>query len=109
MFGSPQARNQGGESTLDKFSPPQEKCAGRILKLLHSLKNFSLIEKTLRPPWCPKLVTGVEVQQTFSFPFSLLRQYQMPECFCVKLVQQFYHATEIGNVATAVSTSVDQP
>ena len=26
-----------------------------------------------------------------------------------ELVQQFYHATEIGNVATAVSTSVDQP
>ena len=26
-----------------------------------------------------------------------------------ELVQQFYHATEIGNVATAVSSSVDQP
>jgi len=26
-----------------------------------------------------------------------------------ELVQQFYHATEIGNAATAVSTSVDQP
>jgi len=25
-----------------------------------------------------------EVQQTFSFPFSLLRHYQMPEYFCVK-------------------------
>jgi len=25
----------------------------------------------------------IEVQQTFSFPFSLLRHYQMPECFCV--------------------------
>jgi len=25
-----------------------------------------------------------EVQQTFSFPFSLLRHYQMPECFLVK-------------------------
>jgi len=24
----------------------------------------------------------IEVQQTFSFPFSLLRHYQMPECFC---------------------------
>jgi len=27
--------------------------------------------------WC------IEVQQTFSFPFSLLRHYQMSECFCV--------------------------
>ena len=35
MFGSPQARNQGGESPLEKFSRPQEKCAGRTLKLLH--------------------------------------------------------------------------
>ena len=26
-----------------------------------------------------------------------------------ELVQQFYYATEIGIVATAVSTSVDQP
>ena len=43
----------------------------------------------------------IEVQQTFSFPFSLLRHYQIHECFYVKkyvseLVQQFYHATEIG-------------
>ena len=46
----------------------------------------------------------IEVQQIFSFPFSLLRHYQMPECFyvkncCFELVQQFYHATEIGNIA----------
>jgi len=26
----------------------------------------------------------IEVQQTLSFPFSLLRHYQMPECFYVK-------------------------
>ena len=35
MFGSPQARNQGANPPLEKFSPQQEKCAGRILKLLH--------------------------------------------------------------------------
>ena len=45
----------------------------------------------------------IEVQQTFSFPFSLLKHYQMPECFYVnnclfELVQQFYHDAEIGNV-----------
>jgi len=55
----------------------------------------------------------VEVQQTFSFPFSLLRHYQIPECFYVKksvfeLVQQLYHATEIANVANAVSACADQ-
>ena len=45
----------------------------------------------------------IEVQQIFCFPFSLLRRYQMPECFYVnncgfELVQQFYYGTEIGNV-----------
>jgi len=38
----------------------------------------------------------------------------MPECFYVnscffEFVQQFYHATEIGNVANAVSACADQP
>jgi len=55
----------------------------------------------------------IDVQQTFSFPFSLLRHYQIPECFYVKkavfeLVQQFYHATEIANVANALSACADQ-
>jgi len=56
----------------------------------------------------------IEVQQTFSFPFSLLRHYQIPECFYVKkavfeLVPQFHHAIEIANVANAVSACADQP
>jgi len=29
-------------------------------------------------------VLFIEVQQTFSFPFSLPRYYQMPECFYIK-------------------------
>jgi len=50
----------------------------------------------------------IKVQQTFSFPFSLLRHYQMPECLyvnncCFEFVQQFYHAADIGNVANGVS------
>ena len=55
----------------------------------------------------------IEVQQTFSFRFSLLRHHQMPECFrvnnCCFFVQQFYHATEIGNVARPVSACAGQP
>jgi len=44
-----------------------------------------------------------EVKQTFSFPFSLLKHYQIPECFYVnncyfELVQLLHHVTEIGNV-----------
>ena len=47
-----------------------------------------------------------------SFPFPLLRHYEMPECFsvkncCYELVQHFYHATEFGNVANTVSTCAD--
>ena len=41
------------------------------------------LRKLMAPPWCPKLVTGLEVQQTFSFPSSLLRHYPMPECLYV--------------------------
>ena len=73
---------------------------------------FPPFRKLFVPTWCPKLVTGVEVQQTFSFPYSQLRHYQMPECFCVaifELVQQFYHATEIAIVASGVSACADQP
>ena len=60
------------------------------------------------------LLLCVDAQQTFGFPFSLLRHYQSPECFYVKkavfvLVEQFYHATEIANVANAVSACADQP
>jgi len=56
----------------------------------------------------------IDVQQTFSFPFSLLRRYQIPESFYAKkavfdLVQQFHHATKIVNVANAVTTCAAQP
>ena len=44
---------QGGRSLLEKFSPPVEKCIG------HSLKNLGPSQKNLRPPHCPKLVTGL--------------------------------------------------
>ena len=38
----------------------------------------------------------------------------MPECFyvkncCFELVQQFYHATEYGNVTNMVNACADQP
>ena len=65
---SPQVRTQeGAKPPLEKFSSPQENCVGRILKPLDIvLKNCPLLECS-SPPWCPKLVTGLEVQQTFSF------------------------------------------
>jgi len=78
------------------------------------LQNYTRIENAheLRKKTFNFLLC-IEVQ-TFSFPFPLLRHYQIPECFYVKktvfeLVQQFYHAAETANVATAVRTSADQP
>jgi len=53
-----------------------------------------------------------EVQQTFSFPFFLLKLVKclnasMLTSAIFELVQQFYHATEIGNAANAFSTCAD--
>ena len=50
----------------------------------------------------------IEVQQTFDFLLSLLRHYQISECFYVKKAI-FVHHTEIANVAIAVSACADQP
>ena len=58
----------------------------------------------------------IEVQQTFSFPFFLLRHNKclntaMLTTALFELAQQFYHATEIGrpNAANAASAYADQP
>jgi len=63
-----------------------------------------------------KFLKCVEVQQTFSFSFSLLRHYQMPECFCVINWCFWARVTVLscyktGNGANAVSACacVDQP
>jgi len=74
----------------------------RILQIYTRIENAHEVrKKTL------KFLLCIEVQQTFSFPISLLRHCQIPECFYVKkavfeLVEQFYHATEITNVANAL-------
>ena len=47
-----QARNQGGKAPLKIFLP-LEKC------VVYSWKLLGLSQKTLRPSWCPKLVTGL--------------------------------------------------
>ena len=80
------------------------------------LQNYTRIENAHEV--CKKTFNFLlckEVQQTFSFPFSLLRDFQIPECFYVKkvvfeLVQQLHHATKITNVAIVVSAcAADQP
>jgi len=62
------------------------------------------------------LLLFIEVQQTFSFPFFLLTHNKclnasMLTTAVFELVQQFYHATEIGrsNAAHAASACTDQP
>jgi len=47
------------------------------------LLNYTRIENAHKV--CKKtfdFLLCIEVQQIFCFPFSLLRRYQMPECFC---------------------------
>jgi len=44
---------QGAKSPLENFSPPLKKCVG------HNLKNLGPSQKSLRPSWCSKLVTGL--------------------------------------------------
>ena len=45
---------RGAKPTLKNFSPRWK----NVLDILQ-LKNLGPFEKTLRPPWCPKLVTGL--------------------------------------------------
>jgi len=44
---------QGVSSLWKIIRHPLEKCVA------HSLKKLGLSQKTLRHPWCPKLVTGL--------------------------------------------------
>ena len=45
---------------LQTFSPSPEKICWALLKTIgHSLKNLGPSQKTLRHPWCHKLVTGL--------------------------------------------------
>ena len=60
------------------------------------------------------IVCCVYMSRKLSFPFPLLRHYKTPDCYyvkncCFEFVQQFYHATELGNVTNALSACADQP
>jgi len=43
------------------------------------------------------------------FPAETLSNARMLTAAVFELVQQFYHATEIGNIANGVSACADQP
>jgi len=55
---------QGAFLPLKNFSPPLEKCVGYSLKLGKSFKILGPSQKTLRSPWCPKLVAGLHLHGT---------------------------------------------
>jgi len=77
------------------------KCAAGLARAHHGLRdgillNYTRIEnahkvrkKTINFLLCK------EVQQTFSFPFCLLRHFQMPECFCIKNSCFWARATDL--------------
>ena len=86
MYRSLQARNQeGSKPPLEKFFVPKGKICWMYFKTIgHSLKKLSPLRKLFAPlMWCHKLVKSLEVQQTFSFYFSLLQPDQIPEYFYV--------------------------
>jgi len=59
-----QARNQGGRSPPTKFfDPPGKTCWTQFEDIGHSSKILGPSRKTLRPSWCPKLVTDLLVHQ----------------------------------------------
>jgi len=45
--------------TREGDAPHGKMCWTYFKTIGHSLKNLSPFQKTLRPPWCPKLVTGL--------------------------------------------------
>jgi len=48
-----------GEAPLENISPPMEKCIGHNVKLLDTFQKICAPQKTLRPSWSHKLVTGL--------------------------------------------------
>jgi len=69
-----QARNQGG---VGGASPALEKCVG------HSSKSLGPSQKTLRPTWCPKLVTGLLITNMSTVIHQILvKNSTKPMGFC---------------------------
>jgi len=68
----------------------QRKCAAGLFSAHSGLQdrillNYTRIENAHKlRKYTFNFSLSKEVQQTFSFPFSLLRHFQMPECFYVK-------------------------
>jgi len=61
-----------GRSPPKKFFVPLEKCVGYSLKILDTAKKkLGPSQKTLRPSWCPKLVTGL-VRRRISLTHTFL-------------------------------------
>ena len=116
MYRSPQVRAQGGTKLLlEKFSSPQEKCVGRILKLSDIvLKNCPSPRKLFAPPGVQSWLRAWKSSKRLVFLFPC---WDIIKCLnasvlttaVFELVQQFFHATEIGNVANALSVCADHP
>jgi len=52
-----QARNQGGRKIF--FRPIGKTCWTLFETIEHGSKNVGPSQKSFRPSWCPKLVTGL--------------------------------------------------
>ena len=61
-----------------------------LLNYTRTENAHEILKKTFKFVFC------IEVQQTFSFPFSVLRHCQMPECFCVNNCWSWARATVLS-------------
>ena len=94
-----QARNQeearGAKPPLENLLPPGKICWTYFESIEHSLENLGHSQKTLRPTWCLKLVTGLRkglkyIDQTKFCPrcpelWKIL--YIPPSVVCVETLQ----------------------
>jgi len=59
VLNRPVTRGAGKRSPPRKISPTWKMCWTWFKSIGHNSKNLGPSQKTLRPSWCPKLVTGL--------------------------------------------------
>jgi len=115
MFGSPQACNQGGESHLRKiFAPTGKMCWTYFETIAHSLKICPPLRKLFGLPGVPSWLRPWKSSKRLVFLFTCLDIIKCLNASVLttavfELVQQFYHAVQIANVANGVSVCADEP
>jgi len=111
----PVTKPGGSEASPTKIFVHTGKMCWRILKLLDIvLKNCPSLRKLFSPSDVPSWLRAWKSSKRLVF---LLPCWDIIKCLnastlttaVIELVQQFYHATEIADIANAFSACADQP